>query len=241
MSSSIKTGSLGAALQQKIESRTARIGIIGLGYVGLPLALLFSDERFPVTGFDVDNLKVKALNQGESYIYHIPATQIQSAQGRGFRATDQYSHLAEMDAIIICVPTPLNEYREPDLSYIQATADAIAPHLRAGPQKAIDERHVGFARTACGPAGLDDRLRDRGHRAHHDGLPVVGRTAAPARNVKLIRYGLIDHAKLSTAVPDERDGDTKMRYAAREIRGAVDRVDNPHVRAEAASRLLAKE
>src|SRR6266853_57767 len=101
---------------------------------------------------------------------------------------------------------------------------ARAPHLRAGPQKAIDER-----------------LRDRGHRAHHDGLPVVGRTAAPARNVKLIRYGLIDHAKLSTAVPDERDGDTKMRYAAREIRGAVDRVDNPHVRAEAASRLLAKE
>src|SRR5713226_6628326 len=132
MSSSIKTGSLGAALQQKIESRTARIGIIGLGYVGLPLALLFSEERFPVTGFDVDNVKVKALNQGQSYIYHIPATEIQSAQGRGFRATDQYSYLREMDAIIICVPTPLNEHREPDLSYIQATADAIAPHLRAG-------------------------------------------------------------------------------------------------------------
>lgn len=132
MTSPAKISTLAAALQQKIESRTAQIGIIGLGYVGLPLALLFSEERFPVTGFDVDDVKVKALNQGQSYIYHIPATEIQSAQGRGFHATDQYSHLGEMDAIIICVPTPLNEYREPDLSYIQATADAIAPHLRAG-------------------------------------------------------------------------------------------------------------
>src|SRR5215471_8125622 len=132
MTSPAKTDSLAASLQQKIQTRTARIGIIGLGYVGLPLALLFSEERFPVTGFDVDGKKVEALNRGESYIYHIPATEIQSAQGRGLRATAQYSHLAEMDAIIICVPTPLNEYREPDLSYIQATAEAIAPHLRAG-------------------------------------------------------------------------------------------------------------
>ncbi len=130
-SSIIKSDSL-VALQQKIEGRTARVGIIGLGYVGLPLALLFSEERFPVTGFDIDHKKVEALNQGESYIYHIPATEIQSAQSRGLRATAQYSQLAEMDAIIICVPTPLNEYREPDLSYIQSTAEAIAPHLRAG-------------------------------------------------------------------------------------------------------------
>jgi UDP-N-acetyl-D-glucosamine dehydrogenase len=132
MTSPAKTDSLAASLQQKIQTRTARIGIIGLGYVGLPLALLFSEERFPVTGFDVDEVKINALNRGESYIYHIPATEIQSAQGRGLRATAQYSHLGEMDAIIICVPTPLNEYREPDLSYIQVTAEAIAPHLRAG-------------------------------------------------------------------------------------------------------------
>ncbi|HTC94073.1 MAG TPA: nucleotide sugar dehydrogenase [Terriglobales bacterium] len=132
MSSSIIKNDFLVALQQKIESRTARVGIIGLGYVGLPLALLFSEERFPVTGFDVDNKKVEALSRGESYIYHIPATEIQSAQSRGLRATAQYSQLAEMDAIIICVPTPLNEYREPDLSYIQSTAEAIAPHLHAG-------------------------------------------------------------------------------------------------------------
>src|SRR6266851_9645953 len=119
-------------LVDKVKGRTARVGIIGLGYVGLPLALLFSEERFPVTGFDVDNVKVDSLSRGESYIYHIPATEIQSAQGRGFRATAHYSHLAEMDVIIICVPTPLNEYHEPDLSYITDTASAIAPHLRAG-------------------------------------------------------------------------------------------------------------
>src|SRR5712671_7756715 len=118
---------------------------------------------------------------------------------------------------------------------------ARAPHLRAAPQQALDERHVGFARTACGPAGLDDRLRDRGHRAHHDALPVAGRTAAPPRGIEFVRYGLIDHAKLNTAVPDERDGDAEMRYAAREIGGAVDRVDDPHVSAEAAARFLAKE
>src|SRR5262249_12011666 len=118
---------------------------------------------------------------------------------------------------------------------------AGAPHLRAGPQKARDERNIGFARTACGPAGLDDRLRHRGHRAHRDGLSVAGRTATPPRRIELIRYGLIDHAKLDTVVPHEGDRDAEMRYAAREIRGAVDRVHDPHVAAEAAARFLAKE
>ncbi|HWX55204.1 MAG TPA: nucleotide sugar dehydrogenase [Verrucomicrobiae bacterium] len=118
--------------RSRIESRTAKVGIIGLGYVGLPLALLFNEERFPVTGFDVDTGKVKALNQGRSYIYRIPSTEITASRAKGFSATDNYGQVAEMDAIIICVPTPLNEYREPDLSYIQATAEAIGPHLRPG-------------------------------------------------------------------------------------------------------------
>jgi UDP-N-acetyl-D-glucosamine dehydrogenase len=119
-------------LKQKIESRTARVGIIGLGYVGLPLTLLFSEERFPVTGFDVDQKKVAALNSGSSYIVRIPATEIQAAQRNGFRATAQYPEIAQMDVVIICVPTPLTEFHEPDLSYIRNTAQAIAPHLRAG-------------------------------------------------------------------------------------------------------------
>jgi UDP-N-acetyl-D-glucosamine dehydrogenase len=103
-----------------------------MGYVGLPLALLFTERGFPVTGFDVDTEKIGALTAGRSYIYRIPETEIQAARKSKFSATADYAHAAEMDAIIICVPTPLNEYREPDLSYIQATARAIAPHLRAG-------------------------------------------------------------------------------------------------------------
>ena len=119
-------------LIQKIEDRTARIGIIGMGYVGLPLALLFSEERFAVTGFDIDNKKVSALNTGDSYIVRIPGTEIQAAQKHGFRATSDYSEISSVDTVIICVPTPLNDYHEPDLSYIRDTAAAIAPHLREG-------------------------------------------------------------------------------------------------------------
>jgi UDP-N-acetyl-D-glucosamine dehydrogenase len=120
------------ALEKKIQSREARIGVIGLGYVGLPLMLLFNEQKFKVTGFDIDARKVDTLNQGGSYIHRIPPTEIAAAQGRGFSATADYSHIREMDAIIICVPTPLNDNREPDLSYIVDTAESIAPHLRAG-------------------------------------------------------------------------------------------------------------
>jgi len=119
-------------LKSKIEAKRARVGIIGLGYVGLPLALLYSEQKFPVTGFDIDPRKITALAQGNSYIVRIPATEIQSAKAQGFSATADYSQLEQMDAIIICVPTPLDEYHEPDLSFITDTAKAIAPHLRAG-------------------------------------------------------------------------------------------------------------
>ncbi len=121
---------MAAGLKQKIEDRTARVGIVGLGYVGLPLALLFSEERFPVTGFDIDAVKVATLNAGGSYIVRIPPTEIDRAQKSGFSATSDYDELREMDAILICVPTPLNEYHEPDLSFITDTVRAIAPRLR---------------------------------------------------------------------------------------------------------------
>src|SRR5690242_19635649 len=119
-------------LKQKIETRKAQVGVIGLGYVGLPLALLFSEQRFPVTGFDIDQRKVKTLEQGGSYIYRITPAEIQLARQQGFKATFDFSQLEQMDAVVICVPTPLNEYREPDLSYIVKTAEAIAPHVRPG-------------------------------------------------------------------------------------------------------------
>ncbi len=119
-------------LKLKIQSRTAKVGVIGMGYVGLPLALLFSEQSFPVTGFDIDKKKVDVLEGGGSYIYRIAPTEIQAARSHGFSATSDYAKIAGMDAIIICVPTPLNEHHGPDLTYITATAESVAPYLRAG-------------------------------------------------------------------------------------------------------------
>lgn len=116
-------------LKQKIENRNARIGIIGMGYVGLPLALLFSDERFKVTGFDIATDKVETLNAGGSYIVRILSSEIKKAQKAGFHATTDYSEIDEMDAVIVCVPTPLNDHKEPDLSYVKGTVESIAPHI----------------------------------------------------------------------------------------------------------------
>jgi UDP-N-acetyl-D-glucosamine dehydrogenase len=119
-------------IKRKIETREARVGIVGMGYVGLPLALLFSGEKFRVTGFDIASDKVATLNAGGSYIVRIPPETIQQAQKAGFCATADYSEIARMDAVIICVPTPLNEYHEPDLSYVTKTVEAIAPHVHDG-------------------------------------------------------------------------------------------------------------
>ena len=121
-----------AEITRKIETRQARIGIVGMGYVGLPLSLLFSEARFRVTGFDIDPQKVNVLNEGGSYIVRIPAGDIELARENGFSATRDYARIAAMDVVIICVPTPLNEYHEPDLSYIRGTLDSIAPHIHDG-------------------------------------------------------------------------------------------------------------
>jgi UDP-N-acetyl-D-glucosamine dehydrogenase len=117
----------------RITDRTAVIGIIGQGYVGLPLALVFEDAGFQVRGFDVDPAKVDALSRGESYIRHIGSERVRSAIERGrFQVTTDFDRLAECDAILICVPTPLGTHREPDLSYIHNTAHEIARRLRKG-------------------------------------------------------------------------------------------------------------
>src|ERR1700690_395547 len=108
-----------------------KIGIIGCGYVGLPLALRFADVGQIVTGFDTDQSKVEKLNAGQSYIQHIPAEKIRGhVQGKRFDATTDFKRLREMDAVLICVPTPLDERREPDLSYVEDTAVSIAPNLQ---------------------------------------------------------------------------------------------------------------
>ena len=115
-----------------IENRTARIGIIGLGYVGLPLTLLFSEERFRVTGFDIDLEKVKKLNAGKSYIHRIEPSHIAKAQESGFEATTDFSRIAQMDTVLICVPTPLHEDHTPDMSYVVSTMEALAPYVSPG-------------------------------------------------------------------------------------------------------------
>jgi UDP-N-acetyl-D-glucosamine dehydrogenase len=108
-----------------------QIGIIGCGYVGLPLALRFADVGHRVTGFDLDQSKVEKLNAGQSYIQHIPAEKIrQHVQAGHFTATTDFGALKQMDAVLICVPTPLDERREPDLTYVEQTAKAIAPNLQ---------------------------------------------------------------------------------------------------------------
>jgi UDP-N-acetyl-D-glucosamine dehydrogenase len=119
-------------LLKAIDDRTARIGVIGLGYVGLPLVLLFEEGGFEVLGFDVDAVKTQKLNDGQSYIRHIGVERIAESFRRRARATTDFSRLAECDAIVICVPTPLGEHREPDLKYIRVTAETIAGSLRAG-------------------------------------------------------------------------------------------------------------
>jgi UDP-N-acetyl-D-glucosamine dehydrogenase len=124
-------GSVGEWVR-RVEERALRVGVIGLGYVGLPLTLLFSDEGFRVTGFDVDAEKVEKLNRGESYIHRIEPEHIRAAQRAGFEATAEFGRITEVDAVLICVPTPLNEDHTPDMSFVVKTVEAIAPHVRAG-------------------------------------------------------------------------------------------------------------
>ncbi|HVJ40787.1 MAG TPA: nucleotide sugar dehydrogenase [Dongiaceae bacterium] len=120
-------------LRSAIQQKTAKIGILGLGYVGLPLACLFAEKDFEVTGFDVDPAKIKQLTAGKSYIRHIGTKRVAPLVRSGkFAASDDFGRLAQMDVLIICVPTPLTRHREPDLQFIEKTGEVIARHLRRG-------------------------------------------------------------------------------------------------------------
>ena len=117
-------------LKSKVQNRDACIAVIGLGYVGLPLAIRFSQEDYSVTGFDIDEEKVKLLNIGKSYIKHINTDDITAMSANGFKATSDFSKIAEVDVIIICVPTPLGVHNEPDLSFIHGTLENIKSYLK---------------------------------------------------------------------------------------------------------------
>lgn len=116
----------------RFKSKEALVGIVGLGYVGLPLMLRYNAIGFRVLGIDIDEAKVETLNAGGSYIEHIPGNQVLAARRSGFEATCDFTRVSECDALILCVPTPLNKYREPDMSFVINTTDALKPYLRAG-------------------------------------------------------------------------------------------------------------
>lgn len=116
----------------KLANRQAVIGIVGLGYVGLPLVFRYSEVGYKVVGFDIDDTKVEMLNKGQSYIGHISDEVISRIRDNSFEATSDFTKAVNVDALLICVPTPLNKYREPDLSYVINTTEALLPNLRAG-------------------------------------------------------------------------------------------------------------
>nr|WP_288499273.1 UDP-N-acetyl-D-glucosamine 6-dehydrogenase [uncultured Pseudomonas sp.] len=124
--------SLKNTVVQSFRDKKATVGIVGLGYVGLPLMLRYNDIGYRVLGLDVDEEKVTRLNGGQSYIEHIPSEKVSRARQSGFEATSDFSRVGECDALILCVPTPLNKYREPDMSYVISTADSLKPYLRPG-------------------------------------------------------------------------------------------------------------
>ncbi|HEV7164532.1 MAG TPA: nucleotide sugar dehydrogenase [Gammaproteobacteria bacterium] len=140
-------------LLEKLASRQAVIGIVGLGYVGLPLLLRFTEVRYRVIGLDIDPDKIKALNAGQSYIKHIDSRRIAEAKKRGFEATTDFARASGADALIICVPTPLNKYREPDLSFVTGTMDMLVPHLRAGQVVSLE--------STTYPGTTDEELKPR--------------------------------------------------------------------------------
>ncbi|CAN5573336.1 hypothetical protein BH10BDE1_BH10BDE1_35400 [soil metagenome] len=140
-------------LIRKFREKKGTIGIVGLGYVGLPLALRYTEEGYTVLGFDIDQNKISKIGKGESYIEHIPADRIATAVKTHFSATSDFTRIPEVDAIILAVPTPLNKYREPDLSYVLDTTEAIVPFMRTGQVLSLE--------STTYPGTTDEELKPR--------------------------------------------------------------------------------
>jgi UDP-N-acetyl-D-glucosamine dehydrogenase len=228
MNTQLTASSLFTDLKSRIDARQARVGIIGLGYVGLPLALLYSEQKFAVTGFDIDRRKIDTLASGGTYIFRITPKEIAAAKANGFQATADYSQITAMDAIIICVPTPLNEYHEPDLSYITNTAHAVAPYLRAGQIVILEsttypgtteevlipileqENKAGLKASRLGAAGATEiwvafspEREDPGNTqvARHDIPKVIGGLDPQASEIAAALYGSIFRRTVPVSSP----------------------------------------
>jgi len=182
--------------------------------VGLPLALLFTGESFHVTGFDIDTRKVHTLSHGGSYIYRIPETEIQNAQQHGFFPTSDFSRLRDMDAIIMCVPTPLDEHHSPDMSFIENTAKSIAPHLRAG--------QLVILESTTYPGTTEDFLVPILEKGNHDGLEASRNTVASKDKTFLVAFS------------PEREDPGNQDVARRDIPKVVGGLDSMAANAAAA-------
>jgi len=140
-------------LLKKLKDKTAVIGIFGLGYVGLPLSLRYSEVGYRVVGFDIDPQKIQMLTQGKTYIEHIGAERVAKAVRSGFETTADFSRTREVDALILCLPTPLNKHREPDLSFVLSTVEAVVPHMRQGQIMSLE--------STTYPGTTEEELRPR--------------------------------------------------------------------------------
>jgi UDP-N-acetyl-D-glucosamine dehydrogenase len=207
-------------LQAAISSRAATVGICGLGYVGLPLAIAASSAGYKVLGFDVDVGKVAQLNSGHSYIGTVaPETVDRAVRDRGFKATDNFDLLADCDVIVICVPTPLTRHREPDLSFVEQTAGAIARVLRAGQLVALESTtYPGTTNEVVKPIlergglvsgrdfflGFSPEREDPGNVTFHTAtIPkIVSGDGAPARQLMESFYGSFINQVVSVSSND---------------------------------------
>jgi UDP-N-acetyl-D-glucosamine dehydrogenase len=201
---------------ERVAKRETHVGIIGLGYVGLPLALLFSEAGFRVTGLDIDADKVTALNAGESYIHRIEATAIAAARARGFHATANFAELTSCDAVLLCVPTPLTGDHEPDMSFVENTVAALAPHTRRGQLIVLESTTwpgttteiVVPALERLGPPGMAVHRNGEQHTAgSNDSLYVAfsperedpGNTVTPRRQIPKVVGGISTAAAQAAA------------------------------------------
>ena len=140
-------------LINKLNNKTAIIGIVGLGYVGIPLATRFAQVGFKVIGFDIDQEKTDKITAGKTYIKHIPDAAIKGAVDKGMEATTDFTRATEADALIMCVPTPLDLHREPDLSFVINTMDSLVPYLRKGQVVSLE--------STTYPGTTDEELKPR--------------------------------------------------------------------------------
>jgi len=214
----LEASAVASEIRRKIDDRTALVGIIGLGYVGLPLALTFAEQTYRVLGFDVDRAKIDALAQGRMYIQHLDAGRVARARSTNrFDATDDFARLGEPDVLLICVPTPLTPQREPDMSYVVGTTRQIRAHLRRG--------QLVILESTTYPGTTDELVRGilegSGMRCGHDFFLAFSPEREDPGNAK---FGTATIPKVVGGV-DEASGDLAQSFYDKAIAKTV-RVGN---------------